>query len=74
MTFETLVYSSDGPIATITLNRPNELNTIVPPMPDEFEAAINLAGWRADAKVHEYVARAKTGHCAGARQVRRRRQ
>ena len=43
MTFETLVYSSDGPIATITLNRPNELNTIVPPMPDEFEAAINLA-------------------------------
>ena len=119
MTFETLVYSSDGPIATITLNRPNELNTIVPPMPDEFEAAINLAvkdasikviilrgagrsfcagydfgkgydQWRvgcgkrlclghsagggADAKVHEHVARAKTGHCAGARLVRRRRQ
>jgi enoyl-CoA hydratase len=43
MTFETLVYTSEGPIATITLNRPNELNTIVPPMPDEFETAINLA-------------------------------
>jgi enoyl-CoA hydratase len=43
MTFETLVYSCDGPIATITLNRPNDLNTIVPPMPDEFETAINLA-------------------------------
>jgi enoyl-CoA hydratase len=43
MTFETLIYTGDGPIATITLNRPNELNTIVPPMPEEFEAAINLA-------------------------------
>ncbi len=43
MTFETLVYRTDGAIATITLNRPNELNTIVPPMPEEFESAINLA-------------------------------
>jgi enoyl-CoA hydratase len=43
MTFETLVYATDGPIATVTLNRPDELNTIVPPMPEEFEAAINLA-------------------------------
>jgi hypothetical protein len=31
--------SRPGPIATITLNRPDRLNTIVPPMPDEFEAA-----------------------------------
>src|SRR5262249_11735040 len=127
MIFETLVYTGDGPIATITLNRPNELNIIVPPMPDEFETAINLAvkdasikviilrgagrsfcagydfgkgfhlwdehittngaydagkdfalghsaGGGDDAKVHEHVARAKTGHCAGARLVRRRRQ
>jgi enoyl-CoA hydratase len=51
MTFETLLYSSDGPIATITLNRPNELNAIVPPMPDEFEAAINLAVKDASIKV-----------------------
>ena len=51
MTFETLVYTSDGPIATITLNRPNELNTIVPPMPDEFETAINLAVKDASIKV-----------------------
>ncbi len=43
MAFTTLVYKTDGPIATITLNRPNELNTIVPPMPEEFEQAINLA-------------------------------
>jgi enoyl-CoA hydratase len=43
MTFTTLVYATDGAIATITLNRPEHLNTIVPPMPEEFEAAINLA-------------------------------
>jgi len=43
MQFETILYRADGPVATITLNRPAELNTIVPPMPDEFEAAINLA-------------------------------
>ncbi len=43
MTFTTLVYRTDGAIATITLNRPDQLNTIVPPMPEEFESAINLA-------------------------------
>ncbi len=36
----TLVYATDGPIATITLNRPEDLNTIVPPMTDEIEAAV----------------------------------
>ncbi len=43
MAFETLVYKTDGAIATITLNRPDQLNTIVPPMPDEVEAAVHLA-------------------------------
>ena len=41
--FETLLYKTDPPVATITLNRPEHLNTIVPPMPDEIEAAIGLA-------------------------------
>jgi enoyl-CoA hydratase len=41
--FETLLYSTDGPVATITLNRPEHLNTIVPPMPDEIEKAVGLA-------------------------------
>jgi enoyl-CoA hydratase len=41
--FETLLYSAAGTVATITLNRPDQLNTIVPPMPDEIEAAIGLA-------------------------------
>jgi len=43
MNFETLLYTVDGAIATITLNRPDQLNTIVPPMPDEIEAAVNAA-------------------------------
>jgi enoyl-CoA hydratase len=42
-TFETLLYTTDGKIATITLNRPEQLNTIVPPMPDEVEAAVAIA-------------------------------
>ncbi|GFG52714.1 enoyl-CoA hydratase [Mycolicibacterium agri] len=41
--FETLLYKTAPPVATITLNRPEALNTIVPPMPDEIEAAIGLA-------------------------------
>ena len=43
MHFETLLYATDGPVATITLNRPDRLNTIVPPMPDEFETAVRAA-------------------------------
>jgi enoyl-CoA hydratase len=42
-TFETIAYGADGPIATITLDRPDALNTIVPPMLDELEAAVGLA-------------------------------
>jgi enoyl-CoA hydratase/carnithine racemase len=43
MDFETILYGVDGPVATITLNRPERLNTIVPPMPDEVSAAVALA-------------------------------
>jgi enoyl-CoA hydratase len=41
--FETLLYTTEPPVATITLNRPDALNTIVPPLPDEVEAAVGLA-------------------------------
>lgn len=43
MEFETLLYDVDEATATVTLNRPDHLNTIVPPMPDEFETAIRTA-------------------------------
>ncbi len=51
MSYETLLYATDGPIATVTLNRPERLNTIVPPMPDEFEAAVREATLDREVKV-----------------------
>ncbi|WP_367401348.1 crotonase/enoyl-CoA hydratase family protein [Paraconexibacter antarcticus] len=42
-TYETLLYATEGPVATITLNRPETLNTIVPPMPEELERAVGRA-------------------------------
>ena len=41
--YETLLYDVEGAIASITLNRPEALNTIVPPMTDELEAAVHEA-------------------------------
>ncbi len=41
--FQTILYSTERAIATISLNRPEQLNTIVPPMPDEVQAAVALA-------------------------------
>jgi enoyl-CoA hydratase len=64
MTYETLLYDTDGAIATITLNRPERLNTIVPPMPDEFEAAVRRA--TVDPEVRVIILRgAGRAFCAG---------
>lgn len=41
--FETILYEASDRVATISLNRPDQLNTIVPPMPDEVEQAVGLA-------------------------------
>jgi enoyl-CoA hydratase len=49
--YETILYSAEGPVATITLNRPERLNTIVPPMPDEVEHAVTGATRDPDVKV-----------------------
>jgi len=43
MSYETILYAVEGRVATISLNRPERLNTIVPPMPDEVEAAVGEA-------------------------------
>jgi enoyl-CoA hydratase len=51
MTYETLLYDVEGAIATITFNRPDRLNTIVPPMPDELESAVHAAVADGDVKV-----------------------
>ena len=64
MSYETLLYDTDGAIATITFNRPDRLNTIVPPMPEELESAVHAA--IADQAVKVIVLRgAGRAFCAG---------
>ncbi|HEY7052754.1 MAG TPA: crotonase/enoyl-CoA hydratase family protein [Mycobacterium sp.] len=64
MSYQTILYATDGPIATITLNRPDELNTIVAPMPDEVDDAVNAAV--RDAAVKVIILRgAGRAFCAG---------
>src|SRR3954449_1482338 len=64
MAYETLLYGVEDAIATITLNRPDTLNTIVPPMPDELQAAVHEAV--ADEAVKVIVLRgAGRSFCAG---------
>jgi enoyl-CoA hydratase len=49
--YQTLLYERSGAVATITLNRPERLNTIVPPMPDELESAVRRALSEQEVKV-----------------------
>jgi enoyl-CoA hydratase len=64
MSYETLLYDTAEAVATITLNRPERLNTIVPPMPEEIEAAVQRA--IADPAVKVIVLRgAGRAFCAG---------
>jgi enoyl-CoA hydratase len=51
LSYETVVYETAGPIATISLNRPDTLNTIVPPMPDEVLDAVHTAVGDPEVKV-----------------------
>jgi enoyl-CoA hydratase len=62
--YTTLLYGVDDAVATITLNRPERLNTIVPPMPEEFEAAIRQATLEEAVKVI-VVRGAGRSFCAG---------
>lgn len=62
--YETLLTDVDDGVFTITLNRPEALNTIVPPMPEEFEAAMAKAS--RDEAVRVVVVRgAGRAFCAG---------
>lgn len=63
-TYTTILYAVSDAVATITLNRPGSLNTIVPPMPDEVQAAVERAV--GDAAVKVIVVRgAGRSFCAG---------
>jgi enoyl-CoA hydratase/carnithine racemase len=48
MTFETITYEKDHPIATITLNRPEKLNALSAELQSEVRAALEDAGWADD--------------------------
>ncbi len=64
MSFQTLLYDRADGVGTITLNRPERLNTIVPPMPEELEEAVHRAD--ADEEVRVIVLRgAGRAFCAG---------
>lgn len=49
--YETILYEAGGAIATITLNRAERLNTIVPPLPEELESAVIRANHDPNVKV-----------------------
>ena len=51
MDHQTIWYLTDGTIATISLNRPERLNTIVPPMPEAIAATVDTAYLYSDIKV-----------------------
>ncbi len=60
-----VLYAVDGPVATITLNRPDRLNAIVPGMGEEYAACLRHAD--ADPEVRAIVVTgAGRGFCAGA--------
>ncbi len=64
MAYETLIYSRDDRVATITLNRPDRLNAISRGMPDEIRAAVEQAN--RDDLVHVVVLQgAGRAFCAG---------
>ena len=64
MAYQTILYDRDGAIASITLNRPERLNTIVPPLPEELEQAVIQAN--SDPAVRVIILRgAGRAFCAG---------
>ena len=62
MSYETIIVDKDGPLTTITLNRPDRLNAMPPQMADEIGAAFYDLG---DARAVLITGQGK-GFCSGA--------
>ena len=45
LAWETLLYDVDEGVAAIALSRPKRLNTIVPPLPEEFRPRSTTRRW-----------------------------
>jgi enoyl-CoA hydratase len=61
---ETVLYETDGPVATLTLNRPERLNTITPELIDAFDAALARAQADTDVRAIRLRGAGRT-FCAG---------
>ena len=59
-----MLYERDGAVATLTLNRPERLNAIVPELIDDLEAALDRAEENAEMRVIR-LAGAGRAFCAG---------
>lgn len=57
MGYETIVYEKRGPIATVTLNRPDKLNALSDDLQLEVRSALEDAGW-ADPEIRVIVLKA----------------
>jgi enoyl-CoA hydratase len=62
--YETIIYETDGPLARITLNRPERLNAITLKMPDELERAVGEANANPQVRVI-VLSGAGRAFCAG---------
>ena len=62
MSYETIIVEQDGPLTTITLNRPDRLNAMAPQMADEIGAAFYDLG---DSRA-VLITGAGKGFCSGA--------
>ena len=60
----TVLFKVAGPVATITLNRPEALNTIMPPMPDEVASCVGSGGARSGGEGDRRAGAARA-FCAG---------
>ena len=53
MDYQNILYGKDGPVLTLTLNRPDALNAISPALEQELHAALDEAD--ADAEVRAII-------------------
>src|ERR1700679_127993 len=65
MSYEAILYETRGPVAIITLNRPERLNAIGQAVREEVHAAIEAAH-EDDAIRAAIITAAGTGFCSGA--------